>query len=83
MALGGGVTPAWMLTTNKETIVNKQEKLIQILETMANAYTPTDGATPYVDIEGGTVDYHQLAVDTAYRVGRALTLARSINRSNG
>ena len=62
--------------------MSKLDKLIQTLETMANAHTPDDGGTPYVEADGPEIDYHQLAVDTAYRVGRALTLARALKRDS-
>ena len=63
--------------------MNKLDKLIQTLETMANAHTPNDGNTAYTNDGDGSytaIDFAALAVDTAYRVGRALTLARAIKR---
>ena len=76
MALGGGITPAWMLTTNKrKVIMTKIEKLIDVLERAANAVTPNeDGLSPS--------DERDVVPELAYRVGRALTLARDIARKS-
>ncbi len=64
-----------LLTPNKETVVTKFEKLGQVLTSMANLVTPTNGGNndDYVSHESTTV-----AMELAYRTGRALSLYRAI-----
>ena len=59
--------------------MSKMEKLVEVLETAANAVTPSNGGTKKVS-EDYYFDTHTTLVDVAYRIGRALTLARSIAR---
>ena len=57
--------------------MSKMEKLVEVLETAANAVTPSNGGTKQ---ESLYFDATTTLVDVAYRIGRALTLARSIAR---
>ena len=59
--------------------MSKMEKLVEVLETAANAVTPSNGGTKSPG-EDYYFDAHVTLVDIAYRIGRALTLARSIAR---
>jgi len=66
-----------LLTPNKETVVSKVEKLIQVLSDAANAVTPSNGGQDGTE----SFDPHAALVEVSYRVGRALTLARDIARN--
>lgn len=61
--------------------MSKMEKLIQVLETAANAVTPTSGGSEPLN-NGHYHDANVTLVDVSYRIGRALTLARDIARDS-
>jgi hypothetical protein len=65
------------LTPNKEIVVSKLDKLVAVLTDAANLVTPSNGGTndDYVGHDPAAIN-----MELAYRVGRALTLARSIAR---
>jgi len=58
--------------------MSKQDKLIATLEAAANAVTPGNGGPT----EEGSFDTVAALVEVSYRIGRALTLARSIARES-
>ena len=64
------------LTPNKETVVTKFEKLGQVLTDMANLVTPTNGGSDKYSAH----DPSTVAMELAYRTGRALSLYRAIEK---